>query len=316
MSQQKLLGIVVVVLIAIFGYRIYHNWGLITVHATAEPVSKVIAEIQKQGHITLKTDLDPATPITMNVDKVPLTAALNALAESADSGWHLVYVVAPDASMVRVGLIAIEKADLQGSWKFVSHFGRNPFASNDSAPLDPRKDVWNVSAPKEATFAGYAEEASWMTNATFYYPTNWNPPVNSAPSSGVISKSASRLAKAAGGKSTAIFALLKYAPRDFARNDDPQTEAWSEDRMEEQAKRLPAAQQKVVQAAIAERKADAKLTPEERRAKWIARMGDPDRLGQMIEQMQQRFDRRSPEQKQKMYQRLANLKMQTKGPTQ
>ena len=34
-------------------HHIWANWGLVTVHSTTEPLSKVIRQIEKQGRVTI-----------------------------------------------------------------------------------------------------------------------------------------------------------------------------------------------------------------------------------------------------------------------
>ena len=77
-------------------YHLWANWGLVTVHSAKDPLSQVIRAIEKQGHVTVKTDLDPATPVHLNVDKVVVSEALETLAAATDARWRLTFIVAGD----------------------------------------------------------------------------------------------------------------------------------------------------------------------------------------------------------------------------
>ncbi|MEI8311232.1 MAG: hypothetical protein WCH98_10805, partial [Verrucomicrobiota bacterium] len=46
--------------------------GLITLDFTDAPVSKVIASIERQGHVRIGTNVPPETPVTIHMKKVLL----------------------------------------------------------------------------------------------------------------------------------------------------------------------------------------------------------------------------------------------------
>jgi hypothetical protein len=58
----------------------FSDWGLITVRVHDVPLAQVIKSIERQGWVTLYTNIDPATPISMDVIKVPLPEAMETLA--------------------------------------------------------------------------------------------------------------------------------------------------------------------------------------------------------------------------------------------
>ncbi|MEI6493162.1 MAG: hypothetical protein WCO94_11490, partial [Verrucomicrobiota bacterium] len=53
--------------------------GLITLDFKNAPVSKVIASIQRQGHVRIGTNVPPETPVTIQMKRVPLMDALETL---------------------------------------------------------------------------------------------------------------------------------------------------------------------------------------------------------------------------------------------
>ena len=84
--HRLLLSATVLLVIGAVVQHVWANWGFITIHSQTEPLAQIIRAIEKQGHVTLKTDLDPATPIRMNVDKVVVSEALETLAAAPRSG--------------------------------------------------------------------------------------------------------------------------------------------------------------------------------------------------------------------------------------
>src|SRR5688500_2583246 len=89
-------------------YWVWSGWGLITVHADGTSLAEVIRGIEKQGGITLKTNMDPAQPVTLHVHKVPLTDARESLSAVTDSRWRLAYVFGADQGTIdnRLALLA------------------------------------------------------------------------------------------------------------------------------------------------------------------------------------------------------------------
>ena len=76
MNRQKILIIATISFVAFaIVYWVWSGWGLITVEVNAKPLAEVIRSIEKQGGVLLKTNMDPAKPVTMHVHKVPLTEA-------------------------------------------------------------------------------------------------------------------------------------------------------------------------------------------------------------------------------------------------
>ena len=299
-------------------YHIWANWGLITIHSQKDPLAQIIREIEKQGHVTLKTDLDPATPIRMNVDKVVVSEALETLAAVTDARWRLAFIVAGDKAAIGTVVASLTAGQQPAGWK--TAFVRTPpVADEPLIPPDPRLAVWNVTAPAEPKVQAYLEAASRQVSAMFLYPESWNPDVTSAPKSGPITKVLPRLASAAHGQAEAMFLLQKGGGRpDFAGGGPPDTggvaallagagggrgfdPAAMEERMRAEIAKLPAAQRATAEAELAERKAFFEslkdLTPEQRRAKFEELMSDPSRQDKMEARMAAQDARRSPEQR-------------------
>ena len=309
-------------------YHLWANWGLVTIHAQKEPLSAIIRAIEKQGHITLKTDLDPATPVHMNVDKVVVAEALETLAAATDARWRLAFIVAGDKGAISTVVASLTAGQRPAGWK-TAFVPAPPIGDEPLIPPDPRRAIWTVAAPAEPKVQAYLEAAARQVSAMFLFPESWNPAVTSAPSSGPISKVLPRLASAAHGQSEAMFLLQKNGGGrppgddgggrpDFAggapdgggggaarsagpgggRGFDP---AAMEERMKAEIAKLPAAQRTAAEAELAERKAFFEslkdLTPEERRAKFEQMMSDPSRQEKMEARMAAQDARRSPEQR-------------------
>ena len=338
--HRLLLSATALLVIGAVVHHIWANWGLITIHAQTEPLAQVIREIEKQGHITLKTDLDPATPVRMNVDKVVVSEALETLAAVTDARWRLAFIVAGDKAAIGTVVASLTAGQRPAGWK-TAFVPSPPVADEPLIPPDPRLAVWNVTAPAEPKVQAYLEAAARQVSAMFLYPESWNPDVTSAPKTGPVTKVVPHLASAAHGQAEAIFLLQKGGGGrpDFAASGPPEAGGGPPDAggsaarmagggrgfdpaaMEERAKaeiaKLPAAQRPAAEAELAERKAFfmslKDLTPEQLRAKFEERMSDPSRQEKMEARMSAQDARRSPAQRLERSHNYVNQKAEIKS---
>src|SRR4051812_49417228 len=93
--------------VANLGWHLWTGWRLITIDATGTPIAAVIASIEKQGGIRLRTNLPSDTPVTMHVRKSSLMHTLEVLAASTDASWNVTYVTAPDKGSIENALATI-----------------------------------------------------------------------------------------------------------------------------------------------------------------------------------------------------------------
>lgn len=327
MNRERLLpfGALLLALIVIIKWVI-SGWGLITVHADGRSLSEVIRSIEKQAGITIRTNMDPGTPTTMHVDKVPLAEAMEVLSAVSDSRCRLAYLLAGDAATVDAGIAAWASGPRPDGWKVleVPLMGRGGNGGADAAPLDLRKDVWTVESPAEKTLQGYLQNAAVHVSAAFACPESYNPAVNKAPSSGEIRKAIPALASAAGAKVKEIFFLQGRPPGAPEADDEegpprgggggggrPDFDLVRQRRMNEIAK-LPASQQASAKAEVEEMEkifADVRGLPqEERRAKMQEIFSRPEMMDRMDDRRLARDELRTPEQRQKRYQKYVDRK--------
>ena len=326
MNRNRWLLLVVALLL--LGNFVYHYWlhrGLITIHSKADPLSKVIHQIERQGNVTVKTNIDGATPIAMWVTDVTVADALKTLSAVTESRWRLAYFVAPDKTAIKGAINSIVASQKPEGWKSVYYPIRGGLIDDEQdVPVDPRNDPWNVKPAKEPTAQAYLEQAARSVAANFLFPENWNPPVKSAPKAGPIDSSLPRLASAAKGKYEEVFLLQKRtrgngrdrqggddSPR-FASNDDEggrpffgggggfNREAMQE-RMQAELEKLPADRRAEVQKEMDDRRAFFEslrdLPKDQRDAKLAEMMSNPAIQDKMDAAQAAREARNSPQQR-------------------
>jgi hypothetical protein len=303
-----LLLTVVLLLVGNIVWYVWSHWGLITVHAKNQPLGEVIRSIEKQGHVTIKTNLDLAKPVQMDVDKVALAEALETLSVATDARWRLAYFVAPDKGTIDAVLANIGNRLRPEGWRTM-YVPLPPVGTEPEVLPDPRKDSWAVKPAKESTLQSYLEQASRNVSASFFVPEQWNPPITSPPGGGAIANALPKLVKKAQGKYVEIFVLQGSR---FAENDsrgrggeDNDFRGAFRDAMEERVQneinKLPVEERKVAQQEHDERKnffeGMKDLTPEQREAKVQEFMSDPKNQERMENGNLARDARRSPQQR-------------------
>lgn len=319
-------------------YHVWKGWGLVTVHANAQPLYKIILQIQRQGHATIKTNLPGETPVTMNVEKVPLGEALETLAAVTDARCRLTYFLAADRTALQTGIDGFSSAERPEGWKTIA-FPMPPMQLGDEPVPDPRKDEWNVKPPAENTLQAYLGDAAKATDAGFALPVSWNPEIQSPPASGRIEHVVPRLARTAHGKVAEIFLLTKSNRENRQRTanadggDQPALNfppggggpgpnrrfdpAAMEQRMQAEIEKLPVADRAAAQARFDQERAFWKsardLPPDQRREKMEEHFNDPEVQKTMDERMARNDARRTPEQRMQRYQRYVNNKLQMKA---
>lgn len=314
-----------VLLLCAVVYHIWANWGLVTIHANGMPLGKVIASMERQGHVRIETDMPGTIPVTMSVTKVPVAYALENLSVVTNSRWRLLYFAAGDKATLKAGESAWFGGNRPADWTMISFpFGNAGIQISDDDPpiFDPRDDTYAPKAAAPQPIQTYFTEAAQLTNAGFAFPTAWNPTVGSTPPSGVVQKVVPKLVSKAHGRTDMIFFLSENGGRGpggpgggggFA-GLDPDLFA---QRIQNEIDRLPPEEKTEAQnnfdAEVAFRKSLANMTDDERRNAFMARMQDPAFQQAMMNRQDSRENMMSHDQKMQRFQNYVNRKMAITG---
>jgi hypothetical protein len=329
---KALVSATVFLLVFAIVYYIWANWGLVTIHAKNEPLSKVIASMERQGHANIQTDMSGDTPVTMDCVKVPLTDALETLSTVSDSRWRLLFFVAGDKATLKAGESSWFSGQQPDGWKMIS-FSMGGMGSNISAlvaddsydtPLDPREDVWTPKQAAPAPVQSYFVEAASLTNAGFAFPGDWNPSVDRMPPAGKITKSVPKLISYAGGREDQVFFLSQNGRRpttaDNSQNqgDDlrPDPDLIAE-RTQNEINRLPDDVRQEAQRNFDTQRAfwDSlkNMTDDERRQALQQHAQDPQVQDMIAAQQDSRDGRMNHDQRMQHYANYVNRKMAATG---
>jgi hypothetical protein len=308
----------VLALTAEVGHYIWAHWGLITVHSKGQPLSQVIRSIEKQGHVTIKTNMDLTKPVVMRVDEVSLAEALETLSVVTEGRWRLAYFVGPDKSTVNVALANFTADQKNEGWRTVYVPLVAPVGEELAVLPDPRKDSWVVKTVQDATLQAYLTEAAKNVSASFLVPEGFNPAVKSPPASGAISSALPKLVSAAKGKYEEVFILqgsnrqAEGGDRERRDRGDGETRFAGnfgggfdrdafEERIQNEINKLPPEERPAAQKEHEDQKqfftALRDMSPEDRAKMMQQMMSDPNMQEKMDNASAARDSRRSPQQK-------------------
>jgi hypothetical protein len=326
--------LVLLVLVLLVGNAIFYygtNWGLVTIHSENRPLAEIIRSIEKQGGVTVKTNMDGTTPVRMHVDKVKVAEAMETLSTLTESRWRLTYFVAADKGAISNALGTIAAGERPKDWKML--FIPAPSVGPEPpVPPDPRRDAWEVKTAAEPTLQAYLQQASKHVSAAFLVPEGWNPPVKNAPKPGAITKALPKLVNAVNGQYQEVFMLTRGGRRDRGGDgpgdgDGPRFGdggPWGgfdreamEERIQIEINKLPPAARAEAQKEHNERKAFFEemrnLPPEQRMAKIQDMMNNPAMEERMEKGMSARDARSSPQQKLDRARKYLDRKAQSKA---
>jgi hypothetical protein len=213
MNKNRLLlpGIFLCLLVIWAGWQIYSGWGLVTLDFRNAPLTKVLSSISRQGGIRIESNLDPATPVSIKVRRVPPLEALDIVAVRTEASWRLVYLGAPAKEPIEAVIADFRKGGETSGWTAYGGGGMGMMDWAGDAVLDFRRVRWNPSGTGD--LREMLDEVSQKTGVMVAVPSDWNPAVR-APKPGALADAARALFKNAGGVSQEVFLLRRQLRRD------------------------------------------------------------------------------------------------------
>jgi hypothetical protein len=203
-KDRFLLCSLAVLLLGWGSWYLYSGWGLVSLDVTDAPVGKVLTSIERQGGIAIASNLDPTTPVTIKVKRVPAVAALDLVANRTDSSWRLAYLGAPDDAAIKRALDGFTAGQETEGWTSHGGGGFSIIESSAGTALDLRRIVWQPA--ESGTLKAMLDDATQKTGVFLAAPTDWNPAAT-APKTGEIRRTAPELFTQAGGSAREIFLL-------------------------------------------------------------------------------------------------------------
>ncbi len=181
------------------------GWGLVTIHAEAVPLAKIVRSIERQGGVKIATNAPGDAPVSMDVDRVTPAQALDTLAAYLDANWSVTYVAGPSASDVTTGVAVLTEGERNPDYRRFSVGGWG-MDFGDSV-IDARRVVWAVSPSEKGTLQDYVDQLTQKTGVAALLPTAWDPGVTRPPKGGPAGEAMKDLIEAAKGRWSEVFVL-------------------------------------------------------------------------------------------------------------
>lgn len=350
MNRTRILLACLALAVAIGVFRWLFAEPSITLNVKDAPLSKVLKEFERQGHIKLVSNLDPAKTVTLLFDKTPVFDALETLAVRTDASWRLAYIAAPKKAQIDTVLAAFTSKDTSQpewtSYQLRGGGGGGGWVGTSDVPTDPRIFAWQVTPSDTKDLGSYFSQAAQKSPAFFALAPEWNPIIGKPPASGPLKKSIPQLVSQAGGSVREVIMLedrpnfrggdeagegrgeqtgppadtTNRGPRkevftNALRRQQPNPE-WMAQRAEEAIKQLPAEEQAQARQDMVDMRGLMeelrKLPPEERRAKMEEVMNDPRVAERMEQRATARDSRMSPSQRSERSKRYVKNKTEAR----
>jgi hypothetical protein len=209
--RQLYLGGIVLVLGALLISHWMANWGLVTIHAKDQPLTKVIASISRQGGVRMESSLDPSKLVTMDVVKVTPVTAIETLAEASDASWRVVYLAAPTKTSLNEAILSLNGTGKIDNW--ATSYYPDPgggWGFEYGQVIDPR----SLMITMEGTDQGLGkllDEAAQKSGVMTARPKDWSP-IAKIPKPASVQKAVSSLVSSAHGTVAELF-FLSERPR-------------------------------------------------------------------------------------------------------
>ncbi len=207
-NRRILPGILLALLAGWAVWHIYSGWGLVTLDYKDAPLRTVLSSINRQGGINIETNLDPATPVTIKVKRVPPVEALDIVAVRTEASWRLAYLGARDDKTIDTALSAFRLSQSTAGWSSYGGGGFSLVEPPSGAALDLRRVVWNPSGSTNLQSA--LQAIAGGTGVFLAAPADWDPDVTAQ--GGEVRRVVPALFAKLGGRSREVF-LLRGMPQ-------------------------------------------------------------------------------------------------------
>lgn len=320
------------------GIWVASGWGTVTLEFENRPLGQVLDSFTRQTKLPVLTDLDRTRSVTIQVRRVTVTEALEAIRGCADSrGGRLAFLLAPDAAgLARIRALLPRPPEDSGILSLEFRIPFPALANLEELPewRDPRDQTWQPSSNLPRQLVPAAENAAQAADIRILLPRDWNPPLPTLPKGGTVTSSLTALAKLAKGQ--VAIAYILPAPRadgsggrdspgggwgnreeGFGRAPMLSPEKWTE-RLAPRLASLPREEQAAARTALAESAGQFKewdtLPPEQRREKIQALMQNPASSEKMSNRFMQRMRNLTPQQRAERYQSYNERRESIKDP--
>jgi hypothetical protein len=315
-------------LVLVVAVRLFWPDGLITLDFKDAPLAKVIASIERQGHVRIATNVPPETLVTIQMKRVPLMEALETLSVRVEGDLRAVFVGAPTKVQATAALDELKTGKRSDQWAvaWAPSMGMGAFLA------DPRLLSVKPERGEKNDLQSALQQVAVKSGVMTAVPRDWNPEAKMPTKTASAAAMVRQLIKSSGGQLQESFLIVARGgqragggERGGARGGDggPRfnregiNPEWLAQRTEAQIAQLPPAEQPAAKAEFdAMRKvwAEVQALPEDqRRAKMAEIFSRPEVQDRMAERAAAQDARRTPEQREQRMKGYVERKNQMKA---
>ncbi len=340
-KNQALLGILAVLVVVLAARWLWPD-GAITLDFQNAPVSKVIASIERQGHVSIVTNLPPEATVSIQMTRAQLLDVLETLAVRTGTDLRAVSVGAPNKSQA-AGLFAGLQSEklpdnLEIAWfpSFGMGFG--------STVTDPRQLRVQPEASSDGDLKSACQQIAMKSGLMTVLPKDWNPQAKMPTGAASASELTRKVVAVAGGGVKEGFLLFSRGSRDRTADGSPRPDRagrppgggdggpgrggggpgregmnpeWMAQRAEAAIAQLPKEEQPAAKADFDEMRkfwAEVRALPDDqRREKMQEFFSRPEVQEKMAARMEARDNRRTPAQREQRMKNYVQRKEQMKS---
>ena len=298
--------------------------GLISLDFKNAPVAKVIASIERQGHVRIGTNVPPETLVTIHMKKVPLMDALETLSVRVEGELRVVFAGASTKVQAAAALEELASGKRSDQWA-VAWFPSMGMLAADTPP-DPRFLAVKPEAGEKKDLQSALVQVAAKSGVMTAVPRDWNPDAKMPKSTATAASIVRQLINSSGGKVQESFLIIARGGRDGRPGGPPDggdrggqagggprgregmNPEWLAQRAEAAIAQLPPDERVAAKAdydAMRKSWEEIRALPEDqRRAKMDEMMNRPDMQDKMAARQDARDARQGPmqrEQRMKAY---------------
>lgn len=341
-NRKTILLVAAGVVLALAAVNFFWPDGLITLNFKDAPVSKVIASIERQGHVRIGTNVPPETLLTIQMKRVPLMEALETLSVRVEGELRVVFAGAPTKQQAAEALEELASGKRSDQWVVASVPFMGMFMGD--TPPDPRSLTVKPEADEKSDLQSALRQVAMKSGVMTAVPRDWNPeakmPAKPAPAASIVKQ----LINSSGGHVQESFLIVarggRGGDRDGERAGGPpgsrgqgggdqagqpggqrfgregMNPEWLAQRAEAAIAQLPPDERQAAKSEFDSMRKfweEVRALPEDqRRAKMEEFFNRPEVQEKMEERMAARDARRSPEQREKRMKSYIERKKQIK----
>jgi hypothetical protein len=314
---------------------VWYFWpdGLITLDFNNAPVSKVIASVERQGHVRIGTNVPPETPVTIHLKKVTLMDALETLSVRVEGEVRVVFAGASTKAQAAAALVELASGKRSDQWA-IAWFPSMGMPAGDTPP-DPRFLAVKPEAGEKNDLQSALQQVAMKSGVMTAVPTDWNPAAKMPSKTAAAASIVKQLISSTGGQVQESFLIIARGGRDRAQGGPPDggdrggppggqrfgregmNPEWMAQRAEATIAQLPPEERQAAKADFDSMKKTfdeiRALPDDQRRAKMEEVMNRPDVQDKMAARQDARDSRQSPMQREQRMKAYLARKQQMKA---